>query len=195
MSSLLEPVINNDTQQYCVEIMKRLDYLRRNEHLCDVILEVGSGDNQVRLKAHKNVLCATSPFFYNALNTEMKEKEEGVIRLKDTSKVSMEQVLEYLYTGHVDINDKNAFELMYATPKGTKYQKCNFLIQIHQFTIKIDKININLLFECVKIVEFNFNSRVFYVMYQETRFLNQDACFLNQEGRRQFLISFVSERD
>ena len=32
-------------------------------------------------------------------------------------------------------------------------------------------------------------------MYQETRFLNQDACFLNQVGRRQFLISFVSERD
>ena len=32
-------------------------------------------------------------------------------------------------------------------------------------------------------------------MYQETRFLNQDACFLNQEGRRQLLISFVFERD
>ena len=80
-------------------------------------------------------------------------------------------------------------------PKVTKYQRCNFIIQIHQFTIKIDKININLLFECVKIVEFNFNSHVFHVMYQETRFLNQDACFLNQEGRRQFLISFVSEGD
>ena len=83
----------------------------------------------------------------------------------------------------------------YATPKVTKYQRCIFIIQIHQFTVKIDKININLLFECVKIVEFNFNFHVFHVMYQETRFLNQDACFLNQEGRRQFLISFVSERD
>ena len=65
----------------------------------------------------------------------------------------------------------------YATPKVTKYQRCNFIIQIHQITIKIGKININLLFECVKIVEFNFNSHVFHVMYQETRFLNQDACF------------------
>ena len=71
----------------------------------------------------------------------------------------------------------------------TKYQRYNLIIQIHQFTIKIDKINTNLLFECVKIVEFNFNSHLFHVMYQETRFLNQDACFLNQEGRRQFLIS------
>ena len=29
----------------------------------------------------------------------------------------------------------------------------------------------------------------------KTRFLNQDACFLNQEERRQFLISSFSERD
>ena len=41
----------------------------------------------------------------------------------------------------------------YATPKVTKYQRCNFIIQIHKFTIKIDTISINLLFECVKIVE------------------------------------------
>ena len=83
----------------------------------------------------------------------------------------------------------------YATPKVTKYQRCNFIIQIHKFTFKIDTININLLFECVKIVRFNFNSHVFLIMYQEIRFLNQDACFLNQEERRQFLISSVSERD
>ena len=44
---------------------------------------------------------------------------------------------------------------IYATPKVTKYQRCNFIIQIHKFTIKIDTISINLLFERVKIVEFN----------------------------------------
>ena len=98
-------------------------------------------------------------------------------------------------TIRVFVQFSTAINTCYATPEVTKYQRCNFIIQIHQFTIKIDKININLLFECVKIVEFNFNSHVFHVMYQETRFLNQDACFLNQEGRRQFLISFVSDGD
>ena len=83
----------------------------------------------------------------------------------------------------------------YTTPKMTKYQRYNFIIQIHNFTIKIDSISINLLFECVKIVGFNFNSHVFLVMYQEILYVNQDACFLNQEGRRQFLIISVSERD
>ena len=32
--------------------------------------------------------------------------------MKDTSKALMEEVLEYLYTGHADVNDKNAYELM-----------------------------------------------------------------------------------
>ena len=70
----------------------------------------------------------------------------------------------------------------------TKYQRYKIIIQIHKFTIKIDTISINLLFECVKIVEFNFNSHEFLVMYQDVR-------FLNKEERRQFLISSVSERE
>ena len=98
--------------QFCAETMKRLDFQRKNEQFCDVILEVGSGDDRARLKAHKVVLCAVSPFFNNALNSDMKEKKEGVIRLEETSKAVMEEVLEYLYTGHVEIHEDNAFELL-----------------------------------------------------------------------------------
>ena len=107
-----DPITETAMQQFCVEMMKRLDIQRRNEQFCDMILEVGSGDDQARLKAHRIVLCAASPFFYNALNSDMKEKEEGVIRLEETSKAVMEDVLEYLYTGHVDINEENAYCLM-----------------------------------------------------------------------------------
>lgn len=103
-----EPITESEQQQFCVEMMKRLDIQRRNDQFCDVILEVGSGDDQARLKAHKIVLCAASPFFFNALNNDMKEKKEGVIRLEETSKAVMEEVLKYLYTGDVDINDDSA---------------------------------------------------------------------------------------
>ena len=109
-----EAITETDMQQFCVEMMKRLDIQRRNEHLCDVILEVGSGDDQARLKAHKIVLSAASSFFYNALKSEVKEKKEGVIRLAETSKAVMEEVLEYLYTGHVDVTQHSAFDLMAA---------------------------------------------------------------------------------
>ena len=86
MDSLLQPVAGNDEQhQFRVEVMKRVNIQRRNEHLCDVILEVGSGDHQARLKAHKIVLCAASLFFYSALNIDMTEKKEGVIKLDQTT--------------------------------------------------------------------------------------------------------------
>ena len=112
MDSVVLPAVEAAKQQFCVEMMKGLDARRKNEQFCDVILEVGSGDDQARLKAHRIVLCAASPFFDNALNSDMKEKKEGVIRLEETSKAVMEEVLEYLYTGHVDINEDNAHELL-----------------------------------------------------------------------------------
>ena len=133
MDSLLEPFTKGRKEQFCVEMMQRLDIQRRNEHFCDVILEVGSGDDQARLKAHRNVLCAASPFFFNALNSEMKEKKEGVIRLEDASKSVMEQVLEYLYTGNVDINEKNAFDLFaqadYFLISSLKTRSSKFILQ------------------------------------------------------------------
>ena len=74
-----EPIEETDIQQFCVEMMKRLDLQRRSDHFCDVVLEVGCGDDQAHLKAHRIVLCAASPFFYNALNSDMKEKKEGLL--------------------------------------------------------------------------------------------------------------------
>jgi len=109
-NSSLEAIV--DTAEYRTEVMKSLNIQRKNRHFCDVILEVGSGDDQARLKAHRNVLCAASPFFYTALNSEMKEKREGVIRLKETTKTAMKEILEFLYTGYVEVTEENAFELV-----------------------------------------------------------------------------------
>ena len=99
-------------QQFCVEMMKRLDIQRRNDCFCDVILDVGFGEDRAQLKAHRIVLCAASPFFCSALNSEMKEKKEGVIRLEETSKTAMEDVLEFIYTGHDNVTQDNAFDLL-----------------------------------------------------------------------------------
>lgn len=110
--NLLEPIVETEKHLFCVEIMNRLNIQRENEQFCDVILEVGSGNDLARLKAHKIMLCAGSPFFNNALNSEMKEKKEGVIRLEQTSKEVMEEVLKYLYTGHVDVSEALACDFL-----------------------------------------------------------------------------------
>ena len=111
MDYLLKSISVTGKDSYCTEMMKRFDIQRRNELFCDVILEVGSGDDQARLEAHINVLCVASPFFYNDLNSDMREKKEGVVRLEEMSKASMEEVLDYLYTGHVEVTEENANQL------------------------------------------------------------------------------------
>ena len=103
--------MDTGTQHFCVEVMKRLDIERKNGQFCDLILEVGSGDEKARLKAHRNILSAASPYFYKALNSNMKEKIEGVIGLEETSKSIMEGVLEYIYTGYVSVCEDNVYEL------------------------------------------------------------------------------------
>ena len=106
-----EPIMDTGTQHFCVEVMKRLDIERKNGQFCDLILEVGSGDEKARLEAHRNILSAASPFFYKALNSNMKEEIEGVIRLEETSKAIMEGVLDYIYTGYVSVSEENVYEL------------------------------------------------------------------------------------
>ena len=107
-----EPIKETDKQQFCVEMMKRLHIQRKNEQFCDVVLEVCNGEDKARFNAHRVVLSAASPFFYSALNNDMKESKEGLIRLEDTSKIAIEQLLDYLYTGHVDVTEHNAFDLL-----------------------------------------------------------------------------------
>ena len=157
MDSLLDPIIETDKETFCLKIMKRLDCLRRNEHLCDVTLEVGSGEDQARLKAHRNVLCAASPFFFNALNTEMKEKKEGVIRLKDTNKALMEKVLEYLYTGYADVNDKNAYELIavadYILIPSLKYVCSKYIQQTLSFSNCLNAYYFSVKYQCAELKE------------------------------------------
>ena len=107
-----EPIKETNREPFCVEIMKRLDIQRKKGQFCDVVLEVCNGEDQARFNAHRVVLCAGSPFFYSALNNDMRESKEGLIRLEDMSKVAIEELLDYLYTGHVDVTQHNAFDLL-----------------------------------------------------------------------------------
>lgn len=50
-------------------------------------------------------------YLRQAPSFDMKEKEEGVISLEETSKTIMDGVLEYMYTGYVDVSAENVPEL------------------------------------------------------------------------------------
>ena len=61
------------------------------------------------------MLSAVTPFFVKLFQSEMKEKEEGIIRFEEISEDVLEDVLEFIYTGHVEIdNERNANDLIIA---------------------------------------------------------------------------------
>ena len=96
---------------FCVELMKRLNIQRKQDHLCDVTLVTNDNSD---FKAHRNVLSAASPFFCKLLESDMKENREGIIRFEEISGSIMEDVLEFIYTGTVEITQTNAEELIVA---------------------------------------------------------------------------------
>ena len=107
----LEPISETEQSSFCVELMKRLNMQRQQSYFCNITLIAKEGNE---FKAHRNVLSAASPFFSKLLQSEMKEKEEGVIRFEEISKSILSDVLEFIYTGSVKINKKNARDLIIA---------------------------------------------------------------------------------
>ena len=107
----LQPISDAEQAAFCVELVKRLNMLRRQDHLCDVTL-VAKDDKE--FKAHRNVLSAASPFFCKLLQSDMKENREGIVRFEEISGAVLEDVLEFIYTGSVEVNQENSKDLIAA---------------------------------------------------------------------------------
>ena len=67
---------------------------------CDVVLMVKDGK---QFKAHRRVLSEASPVFEKMLNSDMKETQEGVVRLEVFTESVMAATLQFIYTGDVQI--------------------------------------------------------------------------------------------
>ena len=100
-----------EQESFCVELMKRLNIQRKQDYLCDITL-VTNDDRE--FKAHRNVLAAASPFFCKLLESDMKENREGIVRFEEISGTVMEDVLEFIYAGTVEVTQENAKELIAA---------------------------------------------------------------------------------
>ena len=107
----LQPMSAIEQTSFCVELMKRLNIQRKQGYLCDVTLVTNDNSD---FKAHRNVLSAASPFFCKLLESDMKENREGIIRFEEISGSILEDVLEFIYTGTVEITQTNAEELIVA---------------------------------------------------------------------------------
>ena len=107
----IQPISAAEQGPFCVELMKRLNIQRKQDYLCDITLV--SKDNS-KFKAHRNVLSAASPYFDKLLQSNMKENREGIVRFEEISGSVLEDVLEFIYIGTVEVTQENAEELIAA---------------------------------------------------------------------------------
>ena len=71
------------------------------DHPFDVTLAIQDGKE---FRAHRRVLSEASPFFERLLKSDMKESIEGVIHLEMINEQCLRDILEFIYTGHVQIS-------------------------------------------------------------------------------------------
>ena len=79
---------------------------------CDITLVVKDGE---QFQAHRNVLLQASPFFEKLLSSDMKESNEGVIRLPTITQSQMAYILQFIYSGSVQITSQENAEKLIET--------------------------------------------------------------------------------
>ena len=93
---------------YSQFLLKGLFALRQNEELCDVELKVGN----TSVFAHKVVLAALSDYFKVMFTTNMLESERKVIELNGLDEKSLNLLVNFAYTGNVNITVSNVQPLL-----------------------------------------------------------------------------------
>ena len=83
-----------------------------NQISCDITLVVKHGE---QFQAHRKVLSQASPFFERLLSSDMKESNEGVIRLPTITDSQMADILQFIYNGSVQITSQENAEKLIET--------------------------------------------------------------------------------
>lgn len=89
-----------DTKSTCLKILRSVNKLRLAAAMCDVSIVIGGA----LIPAHKAILAATSEYFLSKLGTE---DRNVVFQIDNISSSEFVQVLDFLYTGQININRKN----------------------------------------------------------------------------------------
>ena len=104
----IELLTSLNGERHGEKLCSYLNNFRKQEVLCDTTLVV---EGKTFL-AHRNVLSASSGYFLGLFTTDMKEGREIQVTLEGFKSFIMEDLLNFIYTGEVQINNSNVKELV-----------------------------------------------------------------------------------
>lgn len=93
---------------HCRKVLKRVHGLREYAKLCDVILRCEGKE----IPTHRAVLAACSPYFLAMFTHELRESSQQVVDLKDVNPEILSALVDFVYTGVIDISVQNVQEVL-----------------------------------------------------------------------------------
>uniref|UniRef100_A0A914EG30 BTB domain-containing protein n=1 Tax=Acrobeloides nanus TaxID=290746 RepID=A0A914EG30_9BILA len=118
--------VDTDDWQQDKSLKERILHAYTNGFFADVVFL--AGEEKVPIKAHKYVLCISSPVFVrmfhgsHAQSTQketilVEDKDLEVIRVPDITSEALNHVLTYIYSEKVELEINNVFNVLYAAKK------------------------------------------------------------------------------
>ena len=103
----------------------------RNENLFTDIFIYVEG---VEFPCHKVILCASSSYFKAMFSCDLKESRLGKVFIENISSWTMKRLLDFIYTGNIEINYENVIDIFNAAAMFQLYKladKCTDYIEEH----------------------------------------------------------------
>jgi len=91
-------------------LMDNFNEFYQTQTLCDITL-VAEGRE---IRAHKTVLAACSPYFASMFMSNLKERYQDVIELKNITFQSLETLISFCYTSRLEVPGERIFDLLTA---------------------------------------------------------------------------------
>ena len=83
--------------------------MQERGELCDAVLEIDSGE---KIRAHKCILSAASPYFRAMFNTPLSECQQGMVKLRDMDREILQAVISYVYCSDVCLPSDQVLSLL-----------------------------------------------------------------------------------
>ena len=97
--------------EFSSQVFSGLHSLRKEGKLCDIQLSVGD----FNLRSHRVVLAAASSYFNAMFTGDLKESRQDKVALFDVEFSALEDLVNFCYTGRIEINVDNVQNLLSAS--------------------------------------------------------------------------------
>jgi hypothetical protein len=99
---------NLKLDQFQIDIINNLLTFRNENLFTDISIYVEG----VEFACHKVLLCAASTYFRAMFSCDLKESRLGKVYIENISPWTMKRLLDYIYTGNIEINLSNVIDLL-----------------------------------------------------------------------------------